>query len=166
MFLSELKTAFPKTMLSAMDFTIDPCDNFFEYSCGDWQKLATIPPELGGVAKSWDAAQDAADADLHKIMLKQYPKDSVYRKVMLQPTTLRKTLISLAKHHSSPHPDFLGLRGTTRKTLLSLRLVPHLFALAHRKIPGCLLRLHPLILQFFPLSRCTTGTSLAWTRTR
>jgi putative endopeptidase len=81
MFLRELKTAFPSTMLSAMDFSVDPCDNFFEYSCGDWQKLATIPPELGGVAKSWDAAQDAADSDLHKIMLKEYPKDSVYRKV-------------------------------------------------------------------------------------
>lgn len=81
MFLSELKTAFPQTMLSAMDFKVDPCDNFFEYSCNSWQQLATIPPALGGIAKAWDAAQDAADADLHKIMLKEYPEDSSFRKV-------------------------------------------------------------------------------------
>ncbi|CAH1248351.1 MME [Branchiostoma lanceolatum] len=34
-------------LLEYMDPSIDPCDNFFEYSCGGWLKNTEIPPDAG-----------------------------------------------------------------------------------------------------------------------
>eukprot|EP00961_Rhodomonas_salina_P222087 3003527-Rhodomonas_salina.1 len=64
-----------------MNFSVDPCTNFFEYSCGNWIKQAVIPPSQGGTAKSWDYAEDAAYDDLRELMQKKYPANSEFRKV-------------------------------------------------------------------------------------
>ena len=32
-------------MLSAMDTTVKPCDNFFTYACGKWNKRNVIPDD-------------------------------------------------------------------------------------------------------------------------
>uniref|UniRef100_A0A7S0W8X8 Peptidase M13 C-terminal domain-containing protein n=1 Tax=Hemiselmis tepida TaxID=464990 RepID=A0A7S0W8X8_9CRYP len=82
-FLDELEKGgnFPPAVHSAMDFNVDPCDNFFQYACGAWQKKAVIPAEQGGIAKSWDTAEDKSYAALHQLMLAEYPAESPYRKV-------------------------------------------------------------------------------------
>src|SRR6202521_18864 len=35
----------PSLDVSAMDRTVDPCVDFYQYSCGGWQKKNPIPPD-------------------------------------------------------------------------------------------------------------------------
>ncbi|HZD32415.1 MAG TPA: M13 family peptidase, partial [Candidatus Angelobacter sp.] len=35
----------PSLDISAMDRTVDPCVDFYQYSCGGWQKSNPIPPD-------------------------------------------------------------------------------------------------------------------------
>lgn len=32
-------------MLDSIDQTVDPCDDFFEYACGTWNRLHPIPED-------------------------------------------------------------------------------------------------------------------------
>ena len=32
-------------LLESMDTAVDPCDDFFEYSCGSWNRLNDIPDD-------------------------------------------------------------------------------------------------------------------------
>ena len=32
-------------LLEAMDTAVDPCEDFFEYSCGSWNRLNEIPDD-------------------------------------------------------------------------------------------------------------------------
>lgn len=32
-------------LLSAMDATVDPCEDFFEYACGTWNRVHIIPDD-------------------------------------------------------------------------------------------------------------------------
>ena len=35
-------------LLEAMDSSVDPCDDFFEFACGNWNKINIIPDDLYG----------------------------------------------------------------------------------------------------------------------
>src|SRR6185437_9751233 len=35
----------PSLDVTSMDRSYDPCENFYEYSCGGWQKKNPIPPD-------------------------------------------------------------------------------------------------------------------------
>ncbi|KAL9885951.1 neprilysin-1-like [Glossina fuscipes fuscipes] len=37
-------------LLEAMDATIDPCDDFYRYACGGWQKKFLIPKDKGSIS--------------------------------------------------------------------------------------------------------------------
>lgn len=58
-FLSEYKlkyinyiiVLFPAAyLLSAMDTTANPCENFFQYACGTWNKIHIIPEDRSSIS--------------------------------------------------------------------------------------------------------------------
>lgn len=38
------------SLLSAMDTTADPCENFFQYACGTWNKKHIIPEDRSSIS--------------------------------------------------------------------------------------------------------------------
>jgi hypothetical protein len=50
----DIVQALPADMRSALDTSIDPCDDFYHFSCGGWQKATEIPAWQSSWAKQWD----------------------------------------------------------------------------------------------------------------
>jgi putative endopeptidase len=51
----------PSLELSSIDKSVDPCANFYQYSCGGWQKKNPIPPEQ----TSWSVYAKLYEDNLH-----------------------------------------------------------------------------------------------------
>jgi predicted metalloendopeptidase len=47
-FLPSASTA--STLLSAMDLTANPCEDFFRYACGNWNKKHIIPEDKSSIS--------------------------------------------------------------------------------------------------------------------
>ena len=35
-------------LINAIDFDVDPCDNFYDFACGNWIRSRTIPEDKSG----------------------------------------------------------------------------------------------------------------------
>ena len=56
---TELPDIHPQSdVLAAMNFSVDPCDNFYEFVCGRWIQDTPIPPDKAVLQKSYSEAQD------------------------------------------------------------------------------------------------------------
>jgi putative endopeptidase len=53
----------PALDVTSMDRTVDPCVDFFKYSCGGWMKLNPIPPDQS----SWDTYSKMQDENLGRL---------------------------------------------------------------------------------------------------
>jgi putative endopeptidase len=65
----------PALDVTSMDRTVDPCADFFKYSCGSWIKNNPIPPDQS----SWDTyskMQDENSARLRDILESAAPPDA------------------------------------------------------------------------------------------
>lgn len=38
------------SLLSAMDLTADPCEDFFQFACGTWNKVHPIPEDHSSIS--------------------------------------------------------------------------------------------------------------------
>lgn len=45
-------------VLADIDTTVDPCDNFYEFSCGKWIKKAIIPEDRSSINKFGELRDD------------------------------------------------------------------------------------------------------------
>ena len=53
---------------TAIDKTADPCDNFYQYACGNWLKRTEIPADKAAWSRSFNVIDEHNRDDLHKIL--------------------------------------------------------------------------------------------------
>ncbi|KAG1698091.1 hypothetical protein DVH05_015574 [Phytophthora capsici] len=62
--LLAVSRALPDNVASLIDKSVDPCDDFYRFSCGNWLDTHEIDADTGTLQYSFDTAQDAMDAIL------------------------------------------------------------------------------------------------------
>jgi hypothetical protein len=65
--ISQIKGELPDDVARSCDFTVDPCQNFYEFACGSWIKETVIPAHAGQVEKSWGLTDQAVKRQLREM---------------------------------------------------------------------------------------------------
>lgn len=84
-------------MLSSLDDTIDPCDNFYDFACGNFVRN-TILPKNKTIIMSFTQVQDKVEEQLRTILTEEpYPNESkafrlakTFNRVCLNQTALNE----------------------------------------------------------------------------
>ncbi len=61
---------------TALDKTVAPCDDFYQFACGGWLKTAEIPNDLPAWSRGFYVLREEARTDLHGL-LEKYAKSNV-----------------------------------------------------------------------------------------
>jgi putative endopeptidase len=106
-FVADIADELPETLRSSVDPSVDPCQDFFKYSCGSWiastQNGASLNEDhiyflspshkvRGAISleesqiehadeKSWDQAQNAVNQEMKQLIEAHYPADSPFKPV-------------------------------------------------------------------------------------
>ena len=60
---------FPRDMLAAMDITVKPCDDFYEFACGTFLKEAVIADYLTASTLTWDTAKQTVMQETSDLLM-------------------------------------------------------------------------------------------------
>ncbi|KAF4046363.1 Peptidase family M13 [Phytophthora infestans] len=128
----------PSDVVAHMDREVDPCDDFYEFSCGGWQKTVEIPDDKPSVFLSFTKVHDDNQKALKAVMQQGWPlvgelydscmnfsntssttADEASLKVLapvlqqIAATKTKKKLFQLAGELSKAGPDFLTGLGVS-----------------------------------------------------
>lgn len=117
--------ALPPDVLPALNATADPCDDFYEFSCGGWIAKTTIPAWQSSWAKQWDGVTTDVEKNAVKaLQADKGPGGTFFRSCMDTPTIqkLGKVLFSFdLMLQQFPPFKILGCSGSALWLLSSCR---------------------------------------------
>ncbi|XP_066583083.1 neprilysin-4-like isoform X2 [Prorops nasuta] len=74
-----IRAAQAKIMLGYMDKNADPCEDFYQYACGNWAKLNPIPKDKAGF-DTFEMLRESLDTVLRSILEEPIDRDAETRK--------------------------------------------------------------------------------------
>ncbi|KAG9402769.1 hypothetical protein AC1031_006319 [Aphanomyces cochlioides] len=80
----------PADMLKVMDETVDPCTDFFKYSCGTWFKNAVIPPTKSRAVYMDDIVIAEAERIVNELITSNKPKIGEFYQSCMDTATINK----------------------------------------------------------------------------
>ena len=79
----QLYTDIYNNITSNIDYTVDPCDNFYQYACGSWLQSNTLPSDKVSYSRSFTTIADNNQLILQSIAQNEWPLlDQLYDSCM------------------------------------------------------------------------------------
>lgn len=83
----QIRTAQANVMLQYMDETVEPCDDFYQYACGNWEKINPIPKDKAGL-DTFEILRESLDTILNELLAAPEPGSQDAQHATLSPASL------------------------------------------------------------------------------